>query len=183
MMKKIAIFVVLGALLTSCQIGQKKDVKSEVKPDFKEALVALLIEYPQARLNNENDMGKIGFCAESSPNGIIVGNYMGNQIIGKFEVFNRKNGAISYSDSIVNGISVGPIKAFHNNGNLAYSIRQIEKVDTIINSDYYKDYNPELRGYLKIYNEKGVIIEEGTAYYDESIELDFFKGKNWRKIK
>jgi len=48
-MKNITNFIVLGALLISCQIGQKKDVKSEVKPDFKEALVALLTEYPQAR--------------------------------------------------------------------------------------------------------------------------------------
>jgi hypothetical protein len=164
-------------------MGKEKDVKSEIKPDFEEALVALLIEYPEARLNNENDLGKIGFCVEASPAGITVGNYMGNQVIGKFEVLNRKTGKIQYSDSIVNGISAGPIKAFHNNGKLAYSIHQIEKVDTIINSGYYKDYKPELKGYLKIYNETGEIVEEGTAYYDESIELDFFKGNDWKENK
>lgn len=48
-MKNIANFIVLGALLINRQIGQKKDVKSEVKSDSKEALVALLTEYSQVR--------------------------------------------------------------------------------------------------------------------------------------
>ena len=162
---------------------KEKDVKAEIKPDFKEALVTLLIEYPEARLNNENDIGKIGFCVEASLGGIIVGNYMGNQIIGKLEVFDRKTGNIQYSDSIVNGTSVGPIIAYHDNGKLAYTINRVEKVDTIINSEYYKNYKPELKGYLMFYDDMGEVTEEGTIYYDESIELDFFKGKDWKKNK
>lgn len=181
-MKRLLQIFVISFLTIGCQ-SDNQSKKQDEKPDFKTALIELLKEYPEARLNNENDVGKLGFCVEAHPGGIITANYTYDKINGLLEVYNRTTGEIQYIDSIVNGKSVGPIKAYNENGNLAYTIKNIAPSDTIINSEYYKNYRPKYKGYLKIYGDKEKVIEEGTAFYDESIEVDFVKGKNWKTIK
>jgi subtilase family serine protease len=178
-MKKLLQIFVISILTIGCQTDNQSK-KQDEKPDFKTALIELLKEYPEARLNNENDVGKLGFCVEAHPGGIITANYTYDKINGRLEVYNRTTGEIQYIDSIVNGKSVGPIKAYNENGNLAYTIKNIAPSDTIINSEFYKNYRPSNRGYLIIFDDQGQIIEEGTAYYDESIEVDFVKGKDWK---
>jgi hypothetical protein len=178
-MNKSITITFLVLIMFSCQTDKMKIIENEKKPEFKEALIELLIKYPEARLNNENDVGKIGFGVEADPGGILIANYTYGKIDGVYEVYNRKTGKIQYIDSTIIGKSIGPILAFGENGQLVYTIYEMENTDTIINNDRYTNYRPTTKGYLTIYDSENNIIEEGTAFYDESIEIDFAKGNDW----
>jgi hypothetical protein len=139
-MKRLLQILSITILTLSCQTESQLD-KEVKKPDFKTALIKLLKEYPDQRLNNENDAGKLGFCVEAHPGGIITANYTYDKINGRLEVYNRTTGEIQYIDSLVNGESVGPIWAYNDNGSLAYTITNIAEPDTVINNEYYKNYS------------------------------------------
>ncbi len=181
-MRKL-IFICLIFLL-GCQSGnhEKENLKvSELT--FKRELIQLLLKYPDARLNNENDIGKIGFHVEADMNTIWFGEYKFDKVVGKIEVYNRLSGNIEYLDSIYAGRSVGPITSYNSDGTLSYTITDIKQIDTIVSDEYYKNYKASVQGFLKFYGKDGNITEEGMVYYSESIELDCVKGNDYKIYK
>jgi len=126
----------------------------------------------------DNNGLKAGLWIENK--GLVEVYYKHNLKDGVFRSYNRKNGKLSCFGEYANGFRTGNWFYFNEKSQLVMIEKNISVNTDKIKKDDGKEIVPKFKSYVIIYYTNGFVRDEGTALYDEDIEMDFFKTGIWK---
>ena len=152
-------------------------------------IIYFLIVFPtcsQVDSTNNDDINllnsngqKIGLWIEN--NGLNEVYYKDGKRNGIFKSYYRKNGRLSGFGEYLNGNRTGTWYYFNENSQIVMIESEISNnVDLQILRDDGELVTPEFKSFVSLYYPNGVIKEQGIAFYNEDIEIDFYKYGTWK---
>ena len=110
----------------------------------------------------------------------VLAYYKKGKLNGVFRVFSKKTGKLSCFGEYANGLRTGNWFYFNEDSQLVMIEKDISVNTDKIKKDDGKEIIPKFKSYVIIYYRNGSVKEEGTALYNEDIEMDFFKTGIWK---
>jgi len=151
-------------------------LSSPIQPQTKNDIPAEAI-CSECNLRNKEGK-KVGFWIEDDGYRIRENYYKDGVIHGIFRIYDRVHGRtfLGVFGEYKDGNPVGTWYNFGEYGNLVFTEREIRKEKV----EYNGRLVPVFKSYAVFYYPSGIIKEEGTAQYDQSIWMNFLKRETWK---
>ncbi len=110
----------------------------------------------------------------------ILSYYKNGKLNGVYRVFSKTTGKLSCFGEYTTGIRTGNWFYFNEKSQLVMTEKNISVNTDKTKKNDGKEFIPKFKSYVIIYYTNGNIKEEGTALYEEDIEIDFLKTGVWK---
>ena len=139
-----------------------------------------LIEKSPNEFINQTDKNGLRYGLWKDDRKGILSYYKNGKLNGVYRVFSKTTGKLSCFGEYANGFRTGNWFYFNEKSQLVMIEKNISVNTDKIKKDDGKEIVPKFKSYVIIYYTNGFVREEGTALYDEDIEMDFFKTGIWK---
>jgi antitoxin component YwqK of YwqJK toxin-antitoxin module len=177
-MRKIFTCLLSGILFESCLNSASQPSKKELQP--LEVSDKLNPDTLDSLVNKKSQGGKkVGFWIEENGHRELY--YLDGKRHGIYKSYFPKNNRLEALGQYDNGEPTGLWYYFDESGKILMTevIRSHRNV-TAVRNQHQELLKPKFESYVKIFGENGAVREEGTALYDEDLQIDFYKFGVWK---